>query len=59
MNTDSRGAMLKDAASFAKFVTEGNDAKDYALRADFTHVGVGIALDDKGVPHITVYFGHP
>ncbi|MFO0954491.1 MAG: hypothetical protein U0835_25690 [Isosphaeraceae bacterium] len=55
--TDNKGAMLKDAASFARFVIEGDDP--LFKPAKFKHVGVGIALDGDGVPYITVYAGHP
>lgn len=57
--SDTKGAGLKDAASFARYVIEGDDAKTQGLRPDFKHIGVGIAIDDKGVSHITIYFGHP
>lgn len=56
-NTFNKGTQLKDAKSFAAFVVEGNDA--YLLEGKFKSIGVGIALDDDGVPYIAVYAGHP
>ena len=43
--------------TFAKFVVTGDDPM--LLQEKFKHIGIGVAVDEDGVPYIAVYAGHP